>query len=384
MIRLLLQNAQLITQGWERGWILIEDGRIARLGEGNAPAFDGAEVLDCGGKTALPGFIDLHVHGAVGRDTMDATPQAVHDMAHFYATHGVTAFLATTMTAPDDATRRALENAAGCVGPMADGAALLGVHLEGPYLNVKMKGAQDGQYIRRADPAVYRDWLNIGVIRQITVAPEFPENQAFIRDCVARGINVSLGHTAATYEDVQQAVSLGARQATHTFNAMTGVHHRSPGTAGAVLSMDEITCELIADTIHVHPAILKLVVRAKGTDRVVLITDAIMGAGMPDGQYELGGQAVTVANHTATLADGTLAGSVLTMDRALRNVLTATGLSLAEAWPMTSANAARQIGVEDRKGRLVAGYDADIVLLDAQNNVTLTIAQGRVLYRASS
>jgi N-acetylglucosamine-6-phosphate deacetylase len=315
---------------------------------------------------------------------MDATPQALHDMARFYATHGVTAFLATTMTAPDAATRRALENAAGCVGPMADGATLLGVHLEGPYLNVKMKGAQDGQYIRRADPAVYTDWLNIGVIRQITVAPEFPENQAFIRDGVARGINVSLGHTAATYEDVQHAVSLGARQATHTFNAMTGVHHRNPGTAGAVLSMDEITCELIADTIHVHPAILKLVVRAKGTDRVVLITDAIMGAGMPDGQYELGGQAVTVANNTATLADGTLAGSVLTMDRALRNVLAATGLSLAEAWPMTSANAARQIGIEDRKGRLAAGYDADIVLLDAQHQVALTLAQGRVLYRTSS
>jgi N-acetylglucosamine-6-phosphate deacetylase len=245
-----------------------------------------------------------------------------------------------------------------------------------------MKGSQDDHHIRRADPAGYADWLNIGVIRQVTVAPEFPENRVFIQDCVARGINVSLGHTAATYEDVRQAVSLGARQATHTFNGMTGVHHRIPGTAGAVLSMDEITCELIADTIHVHPAILKLVVRAKGPERVVLITDAMMGAGMPDGLYDLGGQAVTVAHNSATLADGTLAGSVLTMDRALRNILAATGLSLAEAWPMTSANAARQIGIEDRKGRLAAGYDADIVLLDAANNVENTLVEGRVVYSA--
>ena len=383
MTRLLLHNANLPANGWECGWILIEDKRIAQIGEGNAPTFDSATILDCGGNTALPGFIDLHVHGAVGRDTMDATPQALQDMARFYASHGVTGFLATTMTASDGNTLHALENAAQCVGPVQDGATVLGVHLEGPYLNVTMKGAQDGQYIRLADPKAYTEWLNLNVIRQVTVAPEFTENQTFIRDCATHGINVSIGHTAATYEDVQRAVSLGARQATHTFNAMTPVHHRKPGTAGAVLSIDEITCELIADTIHVLPALLKLTVRAKGPEGVVLITDAIMGAGMPDGNYELGGQAVTVANNTATLADGTLAGSVLTMDRALRNILAATGLSLAQTWPMTSANAARQIGIADHKGKLEVGYDADIVVLDAANNVRKTIIEGRVCYSAA-
>ncbi len=383
MTRLLIHDAQILTSSGpvKRGWLLTDGSRIAQMGEGTAPALD-AERIDGSGKTALPGFIDVHVHGAVGYDTMDANPQGLRDMARFYATRGVTGFLATTMTASGDAITRALENVAQCTGPIENGATLLGVHLEGPYINVKMKGAQAGQFVRLADPAEYRRWLDLGTIKQVTVAPEFPENQAFIRDCAAQGINVSIGHTAATYEDVQQAVALGARQATHTFNAMIGVHHRNPGTAGGVLSIDSMYCELIADTIHVHPAVLKIAVRAKGSQRIVLITDAIMGAGMPDGMYELGGQAVTVRNGMATLADGTLAGSILTMDRGLRNIMAATGMSLAEAWPMSSANAAAQLDLGYRKGCLAPGYDADVALLDAANEVALTVAEGRVVYRA--
>ncbi|MEP7286000.1 MAG: N-acetylglucosamine-6-phosphate deacetylase [Chloroflexota bacterium] len=372
----LLNNAQP-----ERGWILIEDARFAQIGTGDAPTFADAEMIDGGGKTALPGFIDLHVHGALGHDTMDATPEGLEAMSHFFATCGVTSLLPTTMTASESSIHRALENIALNTGPVENGATILGAHLEGPYLNINMKGAQDGQHIRRANPAEYAPWLGFDVIRQTTVAPEFMENQVFIRDCAKRGINISIGHTQATYEEVQTAITQGAAQATHTFNAMTGIHHRAPGTAGAVLTLDAITCELVADNVHLHPAIVKLVVRAKGSQGVVLITDAIVGTGMPDGQYQFGGQTVTVGYGMATLSDGTLAGSVLTMDRALRNILKATGLTLAEAWPMTSANAARQIGIADRKGKLTVGLDADLVLLDSENEVDLTIVEGRIVYR---
>lgn len=371
-------------QNWEHGWILVEEGRITQMGQMGEPSHPPAEtvvLIDGTGKTAMPGFIDLHVHGAVGRDTMDATPDALQAIARFFATHGVTSFLATTMTADDPSTKRALENIARCCGPVKDGATILGAHLEGPYINVKMKGAQAGEHVRRANPDVYTEWLDLNVIRQVTVAPEFPENQSFIKACAWRGINISIGHTEASYEDVLMAITLGARQATHTFNAMVGLHHRKPGTAGAVLTEDEITCELIPDTIHVHPAVMKLLVRAKGIHKVALITDAIMGAGMPDGKYELGGQAVKVAEGSATLQDGTLAGSILTMDRGLMNIMKVTGLSLADVWPMTSANAARQLGIANRKGKLAVGYDADIVLLDEKLGVTLTMVEGRMAYR---
>jgi N-acetylglucosamine-6-phosphate deacetylase len=362
------------------GWLLTEGTRIARIGVGDLPAADSARRIDAQGHTLLPGFIDIHVHGSAGADTMDATPEALATMARFFATRGVTSFLATSMTHAGEAITKSLENAARCVGRIPGGATLLGAHLEGPYINLKLKGAQDGQYVRLAAPDEYQRWLDLNVIREVTLAPEFPDNLAFLRECVKRGINVSLGHTQATYEQVNEAVRLGARHATHTFNAMTGLHHRTPGTVGGVLAADDVTCEVIADKVHVHPAVIKIVVRAKGVDRVVAITDAIRAAGMGDGMSELGGQMVVVKDGMATLADGTLAGSLLTMDAALRNILAITRLSLADASPMFSANAARQIGVGDRKGQLREGYDADLTLLDADANVLLTIVEGEVVY----
>ncbi len=384
MNQILIRNARLLTSDgtWDQGWLLIDGDKIAQMGKGTPPVVEAAQSVEAAGLTALPGFIDVHVHGAVGHDTMDATPDAIQAISKFFASCGVTSFLATTMTGSKQDIERALQTVAACSGPMQDGASVLGVHLEGPYINTKMKGAQIGEYVRRADPAEYLPWLEMNVIKEVTVAPEFPENQTLIKDCAARGVNVSIGHTEATYDDVQKAVSLGARQSTHTFNAMIGIHHRNPGTVGGALSNDQITCELISDTIHVHPAVLKVVVRAKGIDKVVLITDAMMGAGMPDGQYELGGQAVTVKAGTATLANGTLAGSILRMDQGVRNILAATGLSIEDAWPMTSANQARQVGLADRKGKLAVGYDADVVLLDKAANVRTTIAAGRIVYQA--
>ncbi len=384
MSQLLIHNAEMHTHGKivRSGWLLIDNGRIAQMGEGTAPTIENAQLIDAQGQTALPGFIDVHVHGALGHDTMDATPEALTAMAQFYAKHGVTAFLPTTMTTSRDHINRALENAARCVGPIERGASIIGVHLEGPYINYMMKGAQPGEHVRLADSAEYEHWLDLNVIKQVTVAPEFAENQAFIRECVKRSINVSIGHTQATYDDVVDAVEHGARQSTHTYNAMIGLHHRNPGTVGGVLSIDEMRCELIPDNVHVHPASMKVAVRAKGAGGIVLITDAMMGAGMPEGQYDLGGQPVTVHGNRATLADGTLAGSILTFDIGFRNVLAAANLTIDQGWPMSSANAAAQLGIADHKGKLAVGYDADVILLDTSSCVTLTVAMGKIVYSA--
>jgi N-acetylglucosamine-6-phosphate deacetylase len=375
---LLIHNCYLPSA--QRGWLLTDSTQIAQIGAGDPPTIESAQVIDGHGGWLLPGFIDVHVHGSAGADVMDATPDALNTMAKFFASHGVTGFLATTMTHSEIAITAALQNAAVCMGKRTGGAALLGVHLEGPYINIKVKGAQDGQYVRTADPAEYLHWLALNVIREVTVAPEFLENQTFIKACVERGINVSLGHTQATYEQVNDAIQLGARHATHTFNAMTGLHHRNPGTVGGVMASELVTCELISDTIHVHPAVMKILVRAKGVEGVAVITDAIRAAGMGDGTSELGGQTVIIKNGTATLADGTFAGSLLTFDQGVRNVLEVTGLSPADAWPMFSANAARQIGLGDRKGRLQIGYDADLVLLDSEYQVQQTIVEGEIVY----
>jgi N-acetylglucosamine-6-phosphate deacetylase len=379
----LIHNVLIPGQTQHTTHVLIDGGQISVVG-GDLPALD-VERIDGQGGYLLPGFIDMHVHGSAGADTMDATPDALHTMARFFASRGVTGWLATTMTHTGEAITRALENAADCRGAFPDGATLLGVHLEGPYINIEAKGAQAGEHVRAADPREYAPWLDLGVIREVTVASEFPENMAFIRECVRRGIVVSLGHTTAGYEQAAEAFVAGATQVTHTFNAMTGLHHRAPGMVGAALTADQVRCELITDTIHVHPAAINVVVRAKGAAGTILITDAIRAAGLGDCMSELGGQQVTVRDGKATLGDGTLAGSVLTMDTALKNTLRAAGLESAQAMPdwqaLTSQNAAQQLGLGHRKGAIKAGYDADLVLLDRTLVVQMTIAAGRPVYR---
>ncbi|MBI5930913.1 MAG: N-acetylglucosamine-6-phosphate deacetylase [Chloroflexi bacterium] len=381
----LIENARIITTSgeWERGWLRWHGSEIVGMGPGQALDDEEIHVIDAQGLTLLPGFVDDHVHGAIGHDAMDANAEGLQAVAQFYAQHGVTAFLATTWTDTSARITKALETIAAVQGPQVDGATLVGAHLEGPYLNPQKCGAQNLDLIRRADPEEAMDWLEKGVIRLLSLAPEYDENLWLIQECANRGITVSVAHSAASYDQVLRAVQLGLRHSTHTFNAMSELHHRNPGTVGAVLTTPEIRCELIADNIHVHPAMMKLLLAAKGLEGVILITDAIRGTGMPDGEYPVDDRTIVVKNGVARLPDGTLAGSTVTMEKALANFVKATGRPLADLWQVSSLNAAKAIGISNRKGSLEVQKDADLVLLDDDMNVYMTVAEGRIVYRRS-
>lgn len=371
------------AQTWERGWLLASGGRITLLGPGDPPSLAPDRTIDCAGLTLLPGFIDLHAHGAAGHEAMDATPDALRGMARYYAQHGVSAFCAATWTDSAERIHAALGAIGESLGPQDDGATLLGAYLEGPYLNAERCGAQSTKHIRRAGRDEAIAFLEMGVVREVALAPEFQENHWLIEECVVRGITVTAAHTTATYEQMRRAVALGLTQATHTFNAMTPLNHREPGTVGAVLTSPEIRAELIADNIHVHPAAMQILYAAKGRDGVILITDAMRGAGMPDGEYQIDERTVFVQDGAVCLPDGTLAGSTLTMERALRNLIEATGQPLDVVWPCSSLNAARALNLAHRKGSLEVGKDADLVLVDASLAVRMTVAEGRIVYEAS-
>lgn len=382
---ILISNASVMTTNGvlTGGWLLARDGTIEAIGQGEAPAIDGAILTyDAGGKTLLPGFVDIHVHGADGHEAMDATPEALQAMARFYARHGVTAFLPTTWTDSQARVDRALEVILELMGPVENGATIFGVHLEGPYLNPEKCGAQNVSYVRRAGRDEATRWLDSGIVRLLALAPEYVENEWLIAECVKRGVTVSLAHSSANYEQVNHAVELGISHATHTFNAMTGLHHREPGAVGAVLTNPAVRCELIADNIHVHPAVIKLMWLAKGPDQLVLVSDAMRATGMPDGEFQIDERMVQVRDGVVRLPDGTLAGSTLTLDRALRNLMRAAGEPLERVWKASSLNAARAVGVGDRKGSLDIGKDADLVVVADDVQVALTVALGRVVYDA--
>ncbi|MEX1021218.1 MAG: N-acetylglucosamine-6-phosphate deacetylase [Litorilinea sp.] len=348
------------------------------------------DARDC---VVLPGFIDLHIHGAAGHDTMDATPEALLHMARFLVQQGVTGFLPTTMTAPHAATLAALQTVARFVNQPAvnhspvqlttlpaHGARVLGVHLEGPYLSPDFPGAQPAAAIRAPDLAEFTAYLDAAPIRLVTLAPELPGADALIHAAQARGIRVALGHSAATYEQARAAFAQGMDQVTHTYNAMTGLHHRAPGSVGAALVDDRVYAQLIADGIHVHPAAMSILARAKGPDKVVLITDAMAATGMGPGRYALGGLPVVVENDECRLESGALAGSILTMDAALRNFMAATALPLETAWISTSYAPACALGLDAHLGAIEPGFAADLVLLDAELRVVATIIGGEVAY----
>lgn len=380
---LLIENAEIITPNGviSRGWIASEDGKITGLHQGDMPSLEGYTRINAHGLSLLPGFIDAHVHGAMGYDMMHANPDDLKHLSEIYARHGVTSFLATTWSNTREDTLKALENVRKCLEMPLNGAEMLGVHLEGPYLCPEMCGAQNKALIRRAERDEALSFLDVGVIRLLSLAPEYPENHWLIDECVKRGIVVSVAHTAATYEQMQAAIERGVTHSTHTYNAMTGLHHRKPGTLGAVMSDSRVYCELIADNVHVHPGAMKLLWLAKGEDGVMLITDSVSAAGMPDGEYIVDNHPVQVIGGIVQMDDGVLSGSTLTLERGLRNFMLATGAPLSRLWRSSSLNAARNLRIDDHKGSLEVKKDADFVLVDADINVKLTVVGGRVVYR---
>lgn len=329
----------------------------------------------------VPGFIDAHIHGAMGADVMDADAEGLARIASYLPAEGTTSFLATTMTGATVAIDNALATIA-AFDSLPGTAEMLGVHLEGPFVDRKKAGAQPAEHIVAPDIDLFDRWqaASGGRVRVVTLAPEQPGGEALVAYLTEQGVRASIGHSSCSAAQAEAAIAAGATRGTHLFNAMGGLHHRDPGAACALLTNPHARSEIIADGFHITPAMVKLAYHAAGRDRLMAITDAMRAKGLGDGDYELGGQPVKVQNGQARLADGTLAGSVLTFDAGFRNLLDFTGCDIADAVAMTSSNAARDLGVADHKGRLTEGFDADLVVLDADFNVQLTICRGRVAY----
>ena len=379
---ILLTNIQFIDAHDHRitGWLFVEGSKIKSLGQGQPKNFPVDISVDGQGLTILPGMIDLHTHGAMGIEMIGINAPNLQQLTQFYASHGVTGFLATTWTAPPVAIAEAIEVTRSVMGN-ENGARILGIHLEGPWLNTAYCGAQDKTMIRTASHAEALEYLNTDLVRLVALSPEITENEWLIRECSHRGITVAAGHTNATYAEMKRAVELGVTQVTHCFNAMRPLNHREPGVVGAALDLPQIKCELIADNIHVNPVVIKLLLNVKGSENVLLITDSISAAGMPDGEYSFEGAKVILREGAARLEDGTLAGSTLTMDRALANIMHASGRPLGEMINCATINPARAIHLEDHKGQLRRDWDADLILVDQNLQVKFTMVEGKVVYK---
>jgi N-acetylglucosamine-6-phosphate deacetylase len=333
----------------------------------------------------VPGFVDLHVHGGAGAEFVGAGEDALRDILGLHARHGTTGLLATTLSAPPTRLRDAVASLARA-RHVTGGAEVLGIQLEGPFLSDVRRGAHDPRHLRPPDPREIDALLRAGdgAVRLVTLAPELPGGLAAVEQVVAQGVVAALGHTDATYAQAVAAVEAGARHATHLFNGMRPLHHREPGIAAAALEAPEVTCELICDGRHVHPAALRLAHALKGTRGVALVTDAMRAAGVGDGRYGLGDLAVRVRGGRAELEDGeALAGSTLTMDAAVRHAVWAMSVSLGDAVAMASAVPARVLGLEDRKGAIAVGFDADLVVLDDALEVVRVMVGGRWVDRAT-
>ncbi|MET3291346.1 UNVERIFIED_CONTAM: N-acetylglucosamine-6-phosphate deacetylase [Brevibacillus sp. OAP136] len=372
------------TRVVENGIVVTQGERILYAGEEGGYAYSGdEEIRDYRGQWIIPGLIDIHVHGNAGHDVMDGTKEALVAISKSLSSYGITGFLATTMTAPFVEIERALNAVVETVGSPELAAEVLGVHLEGPWINPKMKGAQaEENIVHPTEERVDAILRLIGEkLRVVTIAPEMPEAMAAIQKLTEQGVICSIGHSDATIEQVNEAVERGASHATHMFNGMRGLHHREPGVVGATLVHDRMTCDIIADFIHVHPNALELVYRMKGRERLLLISDGMRAVGMPDGTYDLGGQTVHVHKCIARLTDGTLAGSTLTLNRAIGHMVETLRLSVPDAVYMAATAPAVKLGVSERKGSLEAGKDADLVVLALDYSVRATVVKGRMVYQ---
>ena len=356
-----------------------ETGKIEGIVD-SVPA--GAQTIDARGNYVAPGLVDIHIHGYLGEDTCDAKPEGIKKMAYGVAQNGVTSFLPTTMTVAKNEIIDAL-NAVRSVKEESktwDGAEIIGVHAEGPFINPNKKGAQAEENILVPDADFILE--NADIITSVTLAPEMDPDHKCIKKLAAESkVLVSMGHTDAKFEEAMSAARDGVNHATHLFNAMSALAHRNPGVVGAALASENVSVEVIADTFHINPGLYSIIAKVKG-DKMVLITDCTRAGGMPDGEYDLGGQPIFLKGIECRLADGTIAGSVLKLNHAVRNVLANTTLPVNEVFKMASLNPATSIHCADRIGSLEAGKDADIIIVDNDINVLRTIKKGRTIYEA--
>lgn len=361
--------------------ILIEDGKIAEIGTaGRVARPAGAVVQRVEAGTVCPGFIDTHTHGVRGIGFASASPDGLRAAARFLLTAGVTSFLPTIASAPPGDTLQAIGRLRDAMRGGTGGATILGIHLEGPFLSPERPGAM--RHLRRPD----RDELcrmlaaGEGSVRLMTVAPEVEGASALIEDLQAHGVSISLGHTNATYTETRQAIRRGVTGATHTFNAMSGLHHREPGAAGAVMESDSVHAEVIGDMVHVHPVMLSFLLHIKGLDRVHLVTDAVEAAGLEDGIHTIDGRAVVVRGGECRLPDGTLAGSTSLMNRDVRLCREALGLDLPEAIRLATSSPASSLECARGKGRLRPGSDADLIVINDEVDVLAAMVAGEWRY----
>jgi len=373
-------NVYTPDQALAPGTVLIEGERIAGVGSADALTVPpGAEVIDAEGMAVVPGFIDLHLHGLMGHDAMGpALAQVIRDLPAF----GVTAFLATTLTLPHDETLTALEAMADVLNKPSSGAQCVGIHLEGPFLSPTRPGMATPDWFEPLTWESFQTFQRVarGHIRLLTFAPEMGEAMACLPHLIEMGVVPAIGHSSATFEQVAQAVQLGLSHATHTFNAMSPLHHRDPGVVGAVMYFDEIVAQLIADGVHVHPAVMAILLRIKGVDRVALVSDAAPLAGLPDGEYEWKQKPVFIRDGSCRLADGTLASAHTLLDAGVRNLVELVGLPLKQALVPATRVPAGVLGL--CKGRLAPGYGADVVLLDSDMRPVLTVVRGETVFGA--
>ena len=365
--------------------VLLEQGQILYAGPRagrELPA--GAKIVDASGLRVLPGLIDTHVHGTHGDDVMLHGVEGIRRISARFPEYGTTAWLPSTISARHPELVEAVRWCVDARRGSPQGAEIVGVHVEGPYINPKRKGAQPVEGVRDPDFDEVRELLQAGEeqIRVMTLAPELPGGLELIRLLVERGIIASMGHSDATYEQALEGIAAGATHATHLFNAMPPIHHRDPGLITACLNEPEVLAEVIPDGVHLAPQIVRLALRAKGPDRVALITDAFSATGLPEGTHTLGPHQVTVRGALCTLANGTIAGSILTMNLAVRNAIRFAGVSLTDAVRMAAQIPAQVAGCADRKGSLEAGKDADVTLFDAEFRCLATWARGVLAYSA--
>lgn len=362
--------------------IHVRNGMIVDIVSPSPSRRDGISVHDFEDCTLVPGFIDTHIHGAMGRETIEGKREALDTIGRYLVTHGVTGWLPTTIAAPLDEIAQAFQTVRDARDKPTPGTArVLGGHMEGPYIHAGRRGGQREPFIRAIDVNECLD-LCTDVVRVVSMAPELEGGLELVKTLADRGIRPSVGHSDATYEQVIAAVPMGLCSVTHGFNAMSPLHHRQPGVVGAALAEPSLDVEVIADLVHVHPGAIRVLLKAKTVDRLLLVSDSIPAAGLPDGDYPRGGRIMFIRNGEARLENGTLSGSTTNMAAEIQNLVKAGLVSLPEAVGMASVNPAERLGIGDRYGRLKAGYAADFVALNENLDVCATVMDGQVVFDA--